>query len=574
MSLRLLRLFPFLAWPQPFERNGVQADLLAGIGVALVAIPQALAYAQLAGLPPHVGLYAALLPAIVGSLFGASPQLNTGPVALTSLLTATSLAPLASIGSDTYLMLAIQLALLSGILQMGFGLLRLAHFADLLSHPVLNGFITACALLICVGQLPPLLGLPIQGQRPFLEALRDLLISLPEAHLPSMALGLAGVLALLALRRLLPRWPGVLMAVTGLSLAAWLGGYEASGGRVVGSLPGQAFAFGMPSLDWGHTTDLLPAAFVIALVSFLEAMSSCKLASARTGRRWDGNQELIGQGLAKVTAALCQTYPVSGSFGRSAFLLAHGARSGLASIFGAGLVLAALLAVPDLIARIPRPLLAAVILVTLASLIHPGSLPDAWRTHRDDGLAGTISLVATLAFAPHVEIGILAGLLLSLALLIYRSMTPRVAILGRHPDGTWRDAVRFNLPPAHPELTLLRFDGPLHFVNAATFEDAVLAAERDYPATRILLLSCGGINAIDASGIEVLRRILRQYSGPRQLALCGLKKQVIDVMERTGLWQALGPHGAYRTEDHALENLLPMLSPQHPPVLPRRGLEW
>ena len=571
----LPRLLPFLAWHRQLDAAALRTDLLAGLTVALVAVPQALAYAQLAGLPAYVGLYASLLPSIVGALWGSSAQLNTGPVALTSLLTASALSPLALPGSETWLMLAVQLALLAGILQVAFGALRLAHFADLLSHPVLHGFINACSLLICAAQLPTLLGVGAAGQRPFIEAIVDLALALPDIHLPSAALGGAAIVLLVAQRRYLPRWPGVLIVVAALSGVAWLTGFEADGGRVVGTLPEQVFAFALPRADWAQTTDLLPAAFVLALVSFIEAMSSCKLASARTGQRWNGNQELIGQGLAKLTAAVCQAYPVSGSFGRSAFLLNAGARTGLASVVGALVVLAALLAVPGPIAHIPRPVLAAVILVTVAGLLSVHPLRDAWRSGRDDGLAGSVCFVATLAFAPRVEIGILAGLLLSLALLIYRSMKPRVAVLGRHPDGTWRDAERFGLAPAHPQLSILRFDGPLHFVNAATFEDAVLATCRDHPQTRTLLLSCAGINAIDASGIDALRRINRQLEADgRLLACCGLKKQVIDVMERTGLWSHLVPHASYRTENDALQQLLPLLggTGTAPPV--RRGLEW
>ncbi|WP_374266519.1 SulP family inorganic anion transporter [Zoogloea sp.] len=568
------RLFPFLGWRHQLDPATVRNDLLAGFTVALVAVPQALAYAQLAGLPAYVGLYASLLPSIVGALWGSSAQLNTGPVALTSLLTASALSPLALPGSETWLLLAVQLALLAGVLQLVFGALRLAHFADLLSHPVLHGFINACSLLICAAQLPTLLGLPSAGQRPFFEAVTDLVLALPAAHLPSLALGSAAVGLLLLLQRLALGGPGVLLVVAGLAGAAWAGGFEASGGRVVGTLPEQILAFSLPRADWAQITDLLPSAFVLALVSFIEAMSSCKLASARTGQRWDGNQELIGQGLAKLTAAFCQAYPVSGSFGRSAFLLAAGARTGVASVVGALVVLGALVAMPEPIAHIPRPVLAAVILVTVARLLSLQALREAWRSGRDDGLAGTVAFAATLVFAPHVEIGILAGLLLSLALLIYRSMTPRVALLGRHPDGTWRDAARFGLPPPHPQVAILRFDGPLHFVNAATFEDAVLATRRDHPQMTILLLACAGINAIDASGVDALRRIHRQLAAEgRVLACCGLKKQVIDVLERTGLWAEIAAHAAYRTEDDALRQVLP--APGGAADAPaRRGFEW
>ena len=572
---RLLhRLLPFLAWRHQLDAATLRTDLMAGVTVALVAIPQALAYAQLAGMPAYVGLYASLLPCIVAALFGSSPQLNTGPVALTSLLTAAALAPLALPGSETWLVLAVQLALLAGLFQLAFGALRLAHFADLLSYPVLHGFINACSVLICLAQLPALLGVAGAGQLPFVEGLVHLARSLPATHLPSLALGAAAIVLLSLLARFAPRWPGMLLVIAGLGTLAWLGGFEADGGRVVGALPEQIVALALPATDWRQITDLLPAAFVLALVSFLEAMSSCKVAAARTGQRWDGNQELIGQGLAKLTAAFCQAYPVSGSFGRSAFLLAAGARTGVASVVGALVVLGALVAMPEPIAHIPRPVLAAVILVTVARLLSLQALREAWRSGRDDGLAGTVAFAATLVFAPHVEIGILAGLLLSLALLIYRSMTPRVALLGRHPDGTWRDAARFGLPPPHPQVAILRFDGPLHFVNAATFEDAVLATRRDHPQMTILLLACAGINAIDASGVDALRRIHRQLAAEgRVLACCGLKKQVIDVLERTGLWAEIAAHAAYRTEDDALRQVLP--APGGAAAAPaRRGFEW
>lgn len=572
--LPLARALPFLAWRSRLDAATIRNDLIVGFTVALVAIPQALAYAQLAGLPAYVGLYASLLPSIVGALWGSSAQLNTGPVALTSLLTASALSPLATPGSDTWLILAVQLALLAGILQLTFGMLRLAHFADLLSHPVLHGFINACSLLIITAQLPTLLGLPSAGQRPFVEALADLVRALPDVHLPSLALGGGAVVLLLILQRLKMGGPGVLAVVAGLAAVGWATGFEQTGGRVVGALPDHVLAFSLPRADWAQITDLLPSAFVLALVSFIEAMSSCKLASARTGERWDGNQEMIGQGLAKLTASFCQAYPVSGSFGRSAFLLAAGARTGVASVVGSLVVLAALLLMPEPIAHIPRPVLAAVILVTLIRLLSVAQLREAWRAGHDDGLAGTVAFVATLAFAPHVEIGILSGLLLSLALLIYRSMTPRVALLGRHPDGTWRDAARFHLKPPHPALTLLRFDGPLHFVNAATFEDAILAATREHPQMRVLVLACAGINAIDASGVDALRRINRQFAADnRILACCGLKKQVIDVLERTGLWDDLAAHATYRTEDDAVHQLLPVLGVV-PPAQERRGLAW
>ena len=237
---RLLhRLLPFLAWRHQLDAATLRTDLMAGVTVALVAIPQALAYAQLAGMPAYVGLYASLLPCIVAALFGSSPQLNTGPVALTSLLTAAALAPLALPGSETWLVLAVQLALLAGLFQLAFGALRLAHFADLLSYPVLHGFINACSVLICLAQLPALLGVAGAGQLPFVEGLVHLARSLPATHLPSLALGAAAIVLLSLLARFAPRWPGMLLVIAGLGTLAWLGGFEADGGRVVGAVGGQ-----------------------------------------------------------------------------------------------------------------------------------------------------------------------------------------------------------------------------------------------------------------------------------------------------------------------------------------------
>ncbi len=557
-----------------YARQDLRADLSAGLAVSLVAIPQALAYAQLAGLPPHVGLYASLIPSLVGALFGASAQLNTGPVALTSLLTATALAPLAPAGSDNYLQLALGLALLAGLLQLGMGLLKLAYFAELLSRPVLHGFINACSLLICISQLPPLLGLPLAGQQNVLDTMLAIISLLPAAHGPSVLLGGLAWLLLVVLKRYWPRLPGLLIVVVGMSVLAGFMDFADQGGRSVGPLPAALISLALPELSWPQLTALLPSALVLALVSFLEAMSSCKLAAARTGERWNGNRELIGQGLAKISAGFCQAYPVSGSFGRSAVLLTQGARTRLASIFGVLLVLLALALLPDAIARIPRPVLAAVILATLSSLLDFRPLRDAWKISRDDGLAGTLSFVGTLAFAPHIEMGILGGLLLSLALLIYRSMRPRIARLGRHPDGTWRDAHRFGLAEPHPALVILRFDGALNFVTCAALEDAVLEVEREQPGVRILLLSGGGINEMDSSGVETLRRLQHQWAAQeRLLACCGLKKQVIEALERAGLWATLAPHGSYRHEDQALAALQAQLPSTHTQP-PRQGLVW
>ncbi|PKO55261.1 MAG: sodium-independent anion transporter, partial [Betaproteobacteria bacterium HGW-Betaproteobacteria-19] len=290
------RLLPFLAWPQLWAKHGIRGDLVAGITVALVLIPQSLAYAQLGSLPPYIGLYAALLPALIGALFGSCGQLSTGPVALTALLTGASLLPLARPDTPEFLALAVLLALLSGLIQLALGVLRLGWLLNLLSHPVLMGFINAAALVICLSQLPPLLGLALPQGGQFIADLIRAFSSGDGIHLQAALFGLGALATLILLRRTLPRLPGVLLVVIAATALSAVLGFEHSGGAVVGAIPAGLPQLTMPALQTDAIVALLPTAFVIALVSFMEAASSAKLISGKTRQPWDQNQELIGQG--------------------------------------------------------------------------------------------------------------------------------------------------------------------------------------------------------------------------------------------------------------------------------------
>ena len=552
----LKRLLPFLAWPAP-TRASLRADLVAGTSVALILIPQALAYAQLAGVPAYWGLYAAMLPAIIGALFGSSAWLATGPVALTALLSAASIAPFATQGSDAFLAHTIALALLSGLIQVAFGLARGGMLFSLLSHPVLMGFINAATLLIALSQLPTLLGIKVQTGAHFLYDTWHLAARLGETHLPSLAFGIVAIGMLLAFRRFAPRLPGVLVTVAVLTAASYFGGYAAAGGRVVGAIPQGLPALALPAVDFEMLQNLIPAAFVIALISFMEAMSSARVIAAKTRTDWNENQELIGQGLAKIAASLCQSLPVSGSFSRSAILHQSGGRTGLASVFSALLVLLTLLFLTGLLYHLPLPVLAAIIMVAVLNLANPGAIRRAWRASRDDGAAAIGTFAATLLFAPNIQNGILTGILLSLALFLYRGMTPRAIAVGLHADGTLRDAARFDLPPLHPLIGILRFDAALNFVNAATFEDAVLKLERERPGIRFLLVAAGGINELDASGAEMLFSLAERLRADGvTLVISAAKKQITDVMERIGLDTAIGRDNMYSTDRFAIDGLL------------------
>ncbi len=536
-------------------------DLIAGITVSLVAIPQSLAYAQLAGVPAYYGLYAAFIPTIVGALFGSSRQLATGPVAMTSLLTAASVAPLAAHGSEQFYDYVILLALLSGLFQIAFGALRMGVLLNFLSHPVLMGFINAAALIISLSQLPTLLGIPAQQSEHFLLDIWSVVSTVNTMHALSFGFGLATIVMLLGFKRYAPRLPGVLVAVALLTWLSYAIEFAKIGGRVVGDIPHGLPSLSIPPLDWHASIALLPASFVIALISFMEAMSSAKVITIKTREPWNENRELIAQGLAKVAAAFSHSMPVSGSFSRSALNLAAHAKTGLSSVISAICVLLTLLYFTALLYHLPKSVLAAIIMVAVMNLIDFQAIGKAWRASRDDGVAAVITFVATLAFAPNIQNGIITGILLSLSLLLYRMMRPRVAILGLHQDTTLRDARRHNLPPMHPRLGAIRFDGALRFVNVSYFEDALLQLERENPQITHILIKSSGINDLDASGVDMLRNLVTRFrDNGITLVFSGIKRQVQDVIDRTGLKEHIGVDHLFATDREAIDRLLRILA--------------
>jgi len=549
----LFRVFPFLRWPSRLSRASLGTDLLAGLSVALVAIPQSLAYAQLAGLPPYYGLYAALVPTIVGALFGSSAQLSTGPVALTSLLTAASIAPLAVACGSAYLGYAVSLALLSGLFQFAFGVMRLGVLMNLLSHPVLMGFVNAAAILITMSQVPALFGVPPPKLGHAVVDTWHVLSNIHLSHGHSVVFSGAALGLLILFRRFAPRWPGVLVTVAALTAASYAFDYAGEGGRVVGDIPPGLPDLALPRVEIDVWITLLPAAFVIAVISFMEAMSSAKIAAIKTGTRWDENQELIGQGLAKIAAAMSQTFPVSGSFSRSALNLAGGARSGLSSVTCGLCVLLTVLYFTPLLKHLPLPVLAAIIVMALANLINVRSLRNAWRASRDDALAAILTFVATIAFAPQIQNGIFTGVLLSLGLFIYRRMRPGMDVVD--PVST---LLEYDLNDSTRQLLegrvgVVRFHASLVFVNVSYFEDAVLQMEQRNPQMRVVLVSAAGINGIDASGVEMLASLI---DGLRKngvtVVVSGLKSSIRAVLDRTGLSARVGHENFFLSDQAAL----------------------
>jgi SulP family sulfate permease len=526
-----------LPWLQHYRRSMLPGDISAGIVVAMMMIPQGMAYALVAGLPPVAGIYASIVPPLLYALFGTSSTQSVGPMAIISLMTASSLAPLAAPGTALYGVLAAQLALLSGIVLLACGLLRIGFLANFFSRPVMSGFTIGSALLIAWGQLRPLLGaMP------------------PAVHWPSAALGL-GALAILVWAR---HYMAGTLRRTGLSpLAADIGaklapmlvvigatalvpllGLEALGVATTGSVPA-----GLPGLNLatssGHWQPLLQPALLIGFMIFLISMSGAQTLALKRGEKLGSNQELVGLGAANIGSALSGGFPVTGSISRSAVNFAAGANTQLASIITAALLALALVAPTGWLALLPLPVLAATIIVAVLGMLDLSTLSTSWRYDRADAAALLATGAGVLALG--VEAGVVVGVALSMGALIWRASRPHIAVLGRIA-GTehFRNVDRYSAETA-PGLLMLRVDAGLFFGNVEAVNERIEDELAARPDTRHLVLVLSAVNAIDTSamyGLGELNTSLRQRGV--LLHLAEVKGPVMDRLKHSTLLQALG----------------------------------
>lgn len=545
-------MFPFLQWPKPTAAT-LRQDAWAGITVGLVLVPQAVAYATLAGMPPQTGLYAALLPSIIGILWGSSALLAVGPVALTSLLTFGSLAPLATPGSSQWVTLAIWLALYAGCIQFLMGACRVGRIADIVSQPVVTGFINAAAIIIIVSQLPALLGIHFS-----LDNLTHPGLMVAEKGVViSVVFGMASLVLLALFKRFRPRFPAMLL-VTVLGIwASWALDYAGRGGAIVGHI-----AAGMPQLalptaiPFSSHQELWPAALIIALISFTEAMSSCRVLARKRKESWHEDQELIGQGLAKVASGLCGAFPVSGSFSRSALNLYAGATSAWSTLFSAACVVISLLFFVDLLYFLPRSVLAAMIMVPVVGLLDWRAFVRLVRISRGEGIIAIATFVVTLAATPRLHWGVFVGVGLTMMSFLYRRAHPRLIEVGQHQDGTLRDRYRFDLPRLAPDVLAVRLDSALNFLTAAMLERYINEQIRQDADIIRVLICAGSINDIDVSGIDILEALLTSLKADgKMLYVAALKKQVWEVLERAGVIADLGSDHIFATDISAMQSL-------------------
>jgi len=549
----LLRCFPFLAWPRP-SLGLLRGELLAGVTVGLMLVPQGVAYAALAGMPLIAGMYASLLPALVAVLWGSSTRLGVGPTALTSLLIGASLTGLAAPGSSHWVLLAAWLALLSGILQCALGLLRFGWLLNLVTSPVLGGFTQAAAWLILASQLPALLGLRTTWHAVMVDT------SLHHFDGRALAFGLGSLVLLMLARRWRSSFPAAMVVIVLAALASWLMAYADADGAVVGHLPSGLPKLALPGLlTWPELGALVMPVLVVTLVSFLETASSAKVEHSKGGTRWNENQDLIAQGMAKMAAGLCGGFATSASFSRSAINLYAGAKSGWATLFALLLVLLVLLWLTPALYHVPQAVLAAVVVTAVTSLIKPMTMLRLWRISRVETVIGLSTFALTLATAPRMYWGVLAGILMSLSHFLYQRLHPRIIEVGLHADGSLRDRHLWQLPMLAPDVLALRMDAELDFASSNALERRVLDELMARPALRHVCLLALPINRIDVTGVEAFVRLhhLMQTRGG-VLHVSGLKLPVQHTLERAGAL-ADGPHLAtYRTDAQAIAALRAM----------------
>ncbi|UJS25370.1 SulP family inorganic anion transporter [Thiothrix winogradskyi] len=553
------RFTPYMAWIGELKNPAVlKADAMAGLTVALVLIPQSMAYAQLAGLPPYIGLYAAFLPVMVAAIFGSSRQLGTGPVAVVSLMSAAAMQPYAAQGLpiETIIVYSALLALMIGIFQLSLGLLRMGVLVDFLSHPVVVGFTNAGALIIATSQVPKLFGLNVKADQfdHSYEFWWATLTSLGNTHATTFALGAFALTTLVVLKKYAPRLPGVLITVLITTVLSWVVDYKGMGGSVIGSIPEGLPPFSLPLVEMSlqNFVSLATTAAVIGLIGFVEAISIAKAMASQTRQRLSANQELVGQGLSNITSGVFGGYAVSGSFSRSAVNFASGAMTGFSSVVTGLLVAVTLLFLTPLLYHLPQATLAAVIIMAVVNLIKIAPIKHAWKVEPHDGVVAVVTFFATLAFAPHLDKGILLGVVLSLGLFLYRTMSPALVEVARDADGTMRDAAAHGLKTSD-SIAVYRFDGDLYFANTGYLEGKLLNNVSQKPNLKVLILDMESIDQVDSTGEEMLEKLAdRLKFAGIEFYIARTKLRVYEAFQRSGLAKHIGEERFFRERKYAI----------------------
>ncbi|MCD8417168.1 solute carrier family 26 protein [Tenacibaculum finnmarkense genomovar finnmarkense] len=539
--MKLKKIIPIFQWLPNYKKSGLKTDIIAGITVATVLIPQGIAYALIAGLPPIYGLYAALVPQLIYAIFGSSRQVAIGPVAMDSLIVATGVSTLALMGSESYIAIAILLALMVGSIQFLMGVFRLGFIVNFLSRPVIIGFTSAVALIIGLNQFRNLLGVNFLQSDQVQLLLEDIIYKIADFKIATTIIGVIACLIIMILRKINKKIPNALIVVTlGIITLRFFGNYLTDV-AIVKDIPSGLPTLIIPVIDLALIRELLPIAATLVMVGYLEIISIGKTLEAKQDEyRIQPNQELIALGLSNIAGSFFQSYPITSSFSRSAINEEAGGKTGVSAIVSALIVVLTLLFFTPVFYHLPKTILAAIIIVAVFNLINVSEAKKLWKSNNLDFWLLIATFLSTIFFG--IEPGILIGVVLSLVVLIYRTSRPYVAELGKVPNSDfYRNKSRFEEVITDKEVLVFRFDAQLFYANCTYFRDKLdEISEEKGSALKLIVLDAESINRVDSTGVEMLKERIRYYH-KRDIAFyfAGVKGPVRDALFRGGVLEVV-----------------------------------
>lgn len=549
----LTRWLPFLAWGRNLPRRSLVADCLAGLTGAVIVLPQGVAYALIAGLPPEYGLYTAIVTPVIAGLFGSSLHLVSGPTAAISIVVLSVVSNVFPPDSSEFIPAVLTLTFLSGLIQLGLGVARLGTLVNFISHTVVIGFTAGAAVLIASSQMKYVLGLPVPTNSSFAQTWTALVQQLGAINFYALSIAIGTMLSTLLLKRINPRLPSMLFGMIVGSLLCWLIDGSSRGVPLVGSLPGGLPGFAGPDFSFDTINALLPGAVAVAILGLVEAVSIARAIAMRSGQRIDGNQEFIGQGLSNTVASFFSCYAGSGSFTRSGVNYESGAQTPISAIIAALTLVFILLLIPEVTSLLPLPAMAGAILLIAWGLIDTHHIRHILRHHRQESFILVVTFISTLII--ELEFAIYLGVILSLVFYLRRTSRPRLMeVAPRYltPVLDSRSVNRYNFATC-PRIKIVRIDGSIFFGAADYIQQSLENYSTNMNRGDYLLIACSGINFVDMTGAEMLlQEIAHLKAEGIPVKFCALKNTVKDELFSSGYWDTLGPGNFYNTQDEAI----------------------
>lgn len=551
------KFIPIFEWLPNYKSSFLKSDAIAGLTVGIMLIPQGMAYSMLAGLPPIYGLYASIIPLILYAIFGTSRQLAVGPVAMVALLIAAGVGSITEIGGENFVIYAIALAMIVGLIQLFMGVFKLGFLVNFLSHPVIAGFTSAAALIIGFSQLKHLLGINIPRSNHVHEIIINAAQNIQDVNIQTLLIGVVAIALILLVRRYKLKVPGPLLAVVFGVLAVWSLGLHTDGVKIVGDVPKGLPSFSIPSFDLSVWAKLIPTALTISFIGFMESIAVAKAIRAKH-KDYDvsPNQELIALGMANIGGAFFQSFPTTGGFSRTAVNDQSGAKTGIASIISAAIIALTLLFLTPLFYFLPKAILASVIMVAVFGLIDFKEATHLWKTDRSDFLMMIATFVGTLLLG--IEEGILIGVVLSLGYIIYQTTRPHVAVLGKIPNTThYKNVDRFKHLEQRDDILVIRFDARLYFANSNFFKNTIEEKmAKKGKSLKYLVIDADSMNGIDSSGLHALEEIIDDSTDMGvQIFFTGVKGPMRDMFHKAGITEKIGKENFFFQIHHAVENI-------------------